>query len=200
MREVDNCGLACPQPVINTKRALDEIDSGVVVSIVDNSVAKENVTRFAENTGCKTEVAEQDGKFIITIIKGELTPEQPLEVNQVLEAKPDGNTIYTITTDALGQGPPELGFVLMKSFMVTLKELDPAPMALIFMNTGAKLACEGSHVVKLLGEIQNRGTEMLVCGTCLDYFKIKDRLLVGKVSNMFEIVQKMQTGKVIAIA
>jgi tRNA 2-thiouridine synthesizing protein A len=198
--QVDNCGLACPQPVINTKKALDEISTGVVVSIVDNAVAKENVTRYAENAGYTSEVEEKDGKFIITITKGEFDGGQQVEVKQVQGLEPAGNTIYSITTDALGQGPPELGFVLMKSFMVTLKELDPAPATLIFMNTGARLACKGSHVVELLTEIQNKGTEILVCGTCLDYFKAKDDLLIGNVSNMFEIVSKMQTGKVITIA
>ena len=116
--EIDNCGLACPQPVINTKKALDEIESGVIVSVVDNQVAKENVTRFAQNAGCQVTVAEQGDKYIITITKGEASAETPAQSPQPTVAdQPAQGTIYSITTDALGQGPPELGFVLLKSFM-----------------------------------------------------------------------------------
>lgn len=199
-KEVDNCGLACPQPVINTKKALDEIDAGVVVSIVDNPVAKENVTRFAQNAGCQVSIAEQQGKYIITITKGEATELAAPAIQQPVAEQPTQGAVYTITTDALGQGPPELGYVLMKSFMLTLKELDPAPQTLIFMNTGVKLACTDSSVLEHLQAIEQKGTQILVCGTCLDFFGIKDQLQVGKVSNMFEIVGAMQTGKVISIA
>lgn len=198
-KQLDNCGLACPQPVINTKKALDEIETGVIVSVVDNQVAKENVTRFAQNTGCQVTVDEQGGKYIITITKGEASAETPVKAAPVA-AQPTQGAIYSITTDALGQGPPELGFVLMKSFMLTLKELDPAPQTLIFMNTGAKLACKGSSVLEHLQAIEQKGTQILVCGTCLDFFGVKEDVQVGKVSNMFEIVGAMQAGKVITIA
>ncbi|MBM7855597.1 tRNA 2-thiouridine synthesizing protein A [Desulfohalotomaculum tongense] len=198
-KEVNNCGLACPQPVINTKRALDEIESGVVVSIVDNQVAKENVTRFAQNAGYDVSVAEKDNKFIITITKGEGVQTEA-ESDEVISCVPAGGTIYLITTDSLGQGSPELGYTLMKSFFASIKETKPAPAALIFMNSGVKLACSGCKMVEDLLALQQKGTEILACGTCLDYYKIKEQLAVGKVSNMFEIVEKMGTGKVITIA
>lgn len=197
VKKIDNCGLACPQPVINTKKALDELqDNQAIISIVDNQVAKENVTRFAQNAGYSVVSDEEGGKYIITISKGEgVTPHQ----NAYADTQPAGSTIYSITTDSLGQGPPELGYVLMKAFMKTIKELNPRPAAIIFMNTGVRLACQGSGVLEELTAIQDKGTEILACGTCLDYFKIREGLKVGTVSNMFEIVQKMESGKVITI-
>ncbi|WP_031513777.1 sulfurtransferase-like selenium metabolism protein YedF [Desulfofalx alkaliphila] len=196
-REIDNCKLACPQPVINTKKALEEIEqNGTVVSVVDNRVAKENVTRFAQNAGYEVSSVEKEGKFFITIKKGEGA--QPFKTESGPEAA--GGTIYSVTTDSLGQGPPELGFVLMKAFMKTINELSPPPAAIIFMNTGVKLACKGSAVLEDLTSLQQKGAEILACGTCLDFFGLKDELKVGKVSNMFEIVEKMGSGKVITIA
>ncbi|MBO8138464.1 MAG: sulfurtransferase-like selenium metabolism protein YedF [Desulfotomaculum sp.] len=198
-KEINNCGLACPQPVLNTKKALDEIESGIVVSIVDNEAAKENVTRFAQNAGHDVSFEENDGKYIITIIKGEGGQEEvAVPVKEVEQTA--ASTIYLITTDSIGQGAPELGYTLMKSFFISIKAVEPIPKALILMNAGVKLACTGSKAVEDLQELEKKGTEIIACGTCLDYYKQKDKLEVGKVSNMFEIISKMGTGKVITIA
>jgi len=202
--EIDNCGLVCPQPVINTKKAIEKIDAGTVVSIVDNEIAKENIVRFAQNAGFNVEVAESAGRFVVSIrkesddfmgpIRGDVvTGGHVLSVEQ-------GDVVYLITTDALGQGPPELGHVLMESFISTIKEMKPLPLAVVFMNTGVRLACQGSAMLGNLITIQESGAEILACGTCLDYFKLKSELAVGKVSNMYEIVEKMQKGKVVTIA
>ena len=198
IKQIDNCGLNCPQPVINTKKVLDEIDSGTVVSIVDNEVAKENVTRFAQNAGCQVSVEQTDGKYLITITKGQAAAAG--EIVKTAPAEPVGGTIYLITTDTLGQGSPDLGYTLIRSLMKSLRESKPAPAALIFMNAGVKLVCEGAKTLEDIIELHNRGTDILACGTCLDYYKMKEQLAVGVVSNMFEIVEKMGTGKVITIA
>lgn len=201
--EVDNCGLACPQPVINTKKALEKIDEGVVVSIVDNQVAKENVMRFAQNAGFSVEVSEASGKYVISIKKGTDDFVGPVRGNIVSEGHivpaEQEDVLYLIATDSLGQGPPELGHVLMKSFLRTIKEMKPSPAVIVFMNTGVRLACQESTMLEDLIEIQKAGTEILACGTCLDYFKLKSELAVGKVSNMYEILEKMQKRKVITI-
>lgn len=196
-KKIDNCGLSCPQPVINTKKALDEMPAGVVDSVVDNQVAKENITRFAQNANLEVKTAEGDGKFTLTIKKGDdFSLETAL---QVMVTEPVGQDIYLIATDALGQGPPELGYVLMNSFMTTIKELKTVPAVIIFMNTGVRLACTGSKTLGDLIALQQESTEILACGACLEYFNLKSDLAVGKISNMYEIVGKMQQGKVITI-
>ncbi len=202
-KEVNNCGLNCPQPVINTKKALDEMTSGTVVSIVDNEVAKENVLRFAQNAGYEVTVEEAEGNYLITITKGEKAAPQ-VEKAVINKAVTDNNgresTVYLVITDSIGQGSPDLGYTLIRSFFKTLRELNPAPAALIFMNAGVKLVVEGAQTLEDIVALHNKGTEILACGTCLDYYKIKEKLAVGVVSNMFEIVEKMGTGKVITIS
>ncbi len=68
MKEIDCRGLSCPEPVINTKKALKESKDGVIV-LVDNRVPLENVSRFAEAMGYKASNTEKDGEWTITIKK-----------------------------------------------------------------------------------------------------------------------------------
>lgn len=203
-REVDCRGLNCPQPVINTKKALDEITSGQVVTIVDNPVARQNVTLFARNSGYRVEDKEDNGNFYITITKGENNdqntkkPESPQDPGQKAPAL---RPVYMITTNCFGQGSPDLGTVLMKSLMLTLAESDPAPEALIFINSGVYLVSEGAEVLPHLQKLAKAGTRIIACGTCLDYYRLREKLAIGTISNMYEINSKL-TGpnKVITIA
>lgn len=199
VKEVDCRGLNCPQPVINTKKALDEIGSGQVLVIVDNPVARQNVTRFARNAGHRVEDKEENGNFYITITKGETETKQPEQEQP--QPVPAAKPIYFITTNCLGQGSPDLGTVLMKSLMKTLAESEPFPEALIFLNTGVYLVCEGAEVLPYLQKLSEAGTQILACGTCLDYYRLREKLAVGTISNIYEINSKI-TGpnKVITIA
>jgi len=200
---IDCTGLACPAPVINTKKALEEGGFENLLVIVDNDAAKENVTRFASRAGCSVLVEEKDGSYHLKIKPAGGQPsESSLETvdKNVGKDKEEDGVIYFITTNSLGQGPPDLGEVLMKSLMVTLSEQQP-PKALLLLNTGVYLAVEGSPVLEQMQKIAERGTEILVCGTCLNYYKLKEKLAVGVVSNMYDINSRLRAhGKVITIA
>ena len=91
----------------------------------------------------------------------------------------------------IGRGDDLLGAVLMKSFLHTLKEIEPRPWRLIFLNAGVKLASEGSDLLTALSELERLGVEILSCGTCLDFFKLKEKLVAGKVTNMYDIVSSL---------
>lgn len=96
-----------------------------------------------------------------------------------------------ITASVLGVGDEQLGRILMRAFIKTLKELNPLPERLIFVNSGVRLTTEGSELIADLRELEARGVRMLSCGTCLDYYQLKDALAVGTVTNMFEIVTSL---------
>jgi selenium metabolism protein YedF len=119
------------------------------------------------------------------------------------ESKPgltSSNFVVFIDTDSLGRGSEELGRILMRSFLQTLELSEVHPQTVILINSGVKLACEGSEVLEDLQELAAKGTEILSCGTCLDYFGIKKKLVVGKVSNMYEILNSLaRAGKLIKI-
>ena len=194
-KEINNRGLACPQPVINTKRALEELDQGTVISIVDNEVARENVTRFAENAGCQVRVAENDGEYYITITKGEASA----SVEIVKSSCETGAMVYLLTSNTFGSGAEDLGETLMISFFNSLLE-KPAPRTIMLVNSGVRLAIKQSRVLEQITKLAERGTEVISCGTCLDYYKLKEELAVGRVTNMLEILENLSgEGKVITL-
>lgn len=187
-REVDARGEACPKPVIMTKKALDEIIDGVVITIVDNEVAKENVSKLAKSSGYEFEVDKKsDSEYYVQIIKGEAKEEANVCIPDTFK-----DMTIAFSSSTMGEGSEELGKILMKSFIYTLTESVPYPSTLVFYNGGVKLTCEGSEVLDDLKKLEEQGVEILSCGTCLDFFKIQDKLQVGGVTNMYTILEKIK--------
>ncbi|SHK14803.1 selenium metabolism protein YedF [Anaerobranca californiensis DSM 14826] len=188
MKIIDNSKLPCPQPVINTKKAIEE---GLPVkSIVDNEVAKENVVKFCTKLGLKTEVIKNGEKYEIIIGKdGELLK---LTKNEL-----EGT--YLIKSKTLGVGDEKLGEGLMKAFIYTLTQKDKAPKRIMLLNSGVFLAVKGSQTVDDLKVLAQKGTEILSCGTCLDFYNVKEQLAVGTITNMYDIVENLTDDNTITL-
>jgi len=206
MKKIDCRGLACPQPVINTKKALEEVAPGATLTVVvDNPAARENVTLLAQNAGHRVEVKENNGEYVLSITrKGadqDLTGrEEKSPVPGAVDKDRLGEVTYLVTSNLFGQGSPDLGQVLMKSLFIALSEQAVPPSALIFLNTGVYLSTEGSPVIEQLQAMAGKGSTVLSCGTCLEYYKLKEKLAVGRVSNMYEIVELLAgAGRVITV-
>ncbi|MCK4574775.1 sulfurtransferase-like selenium metabolism protein YedF [candidate division WOR-3 bacterium] len=183
IKKLDAKGLACPRPVVLTKNALDEIEEGIVEVTVDNEPASENVARLARNSGCNVDIRKEDENFVVKIEK---------KKENLKEEREEKKTISVfVSTNTMGKGDDKLGKILIRAFFPTLLETESQPNKLIFMNSGVKLTVEGSEVIDPLKKIENEGIEILVCGTCLDFFNIKDKIKVGRISNMFEIVNSL---------
>ncbi len=196
---VDCRGLACPGPVINTKKAVEETASGRVIIIVDNEVAKTNVVKFAAANALGAAVENKDGHYYITIVKG--TGQQAPAAASQVPANPEvSGQVYLIAQDTLGHGSPELGAVLMKAFMTTLLEVKPEPVALLFINGGVKLTVQGSPVLEQLRGLAGRGVSILSCGTCLDYYERKADLAVGEITNMYTILETISTTRTVTLS
>lgn len=190
-KEIDARGQACPKPVIMTKNELDKMGKGIVVTIVDNEVAVGNVSKLASSLGYEFEVdKKKEDEYHITIVKGEAEKEEE-EAKEVKKADLD-NLVIVISSNTMGKGSEELGKILIKSFMYTLTETRPYPKTMLFYNSGVYLTCEGSEVVEDLKKLEAEGVEIISCGTCLDYFNIKDKIQVGEISNMYTIYEKMK--------
>jgi selenium metabolism protein YedF len=193
---VDARGLACPQPVILTRNALQESDT--VTTIVDNETAKSNVSRMAAKQGCQVDVEEREDGIYVHLTKGE-------EVAKETEALPlaapaSGPLVLTVPSDIMGRGDEELGGILARAFFHTLCEVEPLPQTIIFFNSGVRLVVEGSPVVEDLQALKAQGIEILACGTCLGHYKLKDKVAVGEVSNMYTIAETLLgAGKVVSL-
>ena len=105
------------------------------------------------------------------------------------------NEVLLFTSDKLGEGENELGEILMKSFIHVLSESSEIAETVIFYNSGVKLTVNDSPSYEDLKVLENSGAELLICGTCADYYDIKEKVSVGKISNMRVIVQKLQEAK-----
>lgn len=191
---VDARGLSCPQPVVLAKKAL-EFNKKVKV-IVDNETALENVKRLAGKFGCDINV-ESKGKSIyeIQITRGaDFNKDQEAFVPSCeTGATQYGPFVIVVNEDKMGRGNAELGAVLIKAFMHTLAGQAQKPDVMIFYNTGVKLTVQGSEVLEDLKQLEGEGVQLLVCGTCLNYFEVKDKLAAGVVSNMYDIVETMSS-------
>lgn len=175
---IDARGLACPQPVVLTKKGLEESDQ--LTTVVDNSVAVENVTRLAKSKGCTVQVEEKEGDYYLHISKSCC---DAFASNEEQE-----KAVVLVTSNLFGQGEEELGKTLMKSFLYALTQVENIKQ-MIFMNSGVFLTIQGSEVLESLKTMEESGVEMLSCGTCLDYYGLKDKLAVGEVTNMYTAVE-----------
>ena len=194
--EVDARGELCPRPVIMTKKELDKLDEGTITTIVDNEVAKDNISKLASGMGLKFTVDKtKEDEYYIHINKWitEKITEEVLS-EEVLTCEVDHFKDLTIifNSDKMGQGNEELGGILVKGLMYTIKETTPLPSTLIFYNSGVKLTCEGSEALDDLKAMESAGVEILSCGLCLDYYRIQDKLAVGQITNMYNIYEKMR--------
>ena len=94
-----------------------------------------------------------------------------------------------LSANTMGTGEEKLGKALMKAFIFALTSQDELPEYIVCYNTGAYLTTEGSDCLADLKNLEAAGVKIMTCGTCLDYYQIKDKLAVGTVSNMYEIVE-----------
>ncbi len=184
MREIDCRGKACPQPVITTKQALEDMTEGEFTVIVNDPSSSENVQRFASSQGCSVEVEKKGSDFYLHIRKSGPTQEERIP------AKKEKIVVY-INSDRLGIGDEALGSILMRAFLKTLLDLEKKPNRLILINSGVRLSSEGSDVLETLARLSETGTEIFSCGTCLDFYGLKEKLKVGKISNMYEIANSL---------
>jgi len=198
---LDCRGLACPQPVIETKKALETGAEKTILVIVDNVAARENVTRLAKSAGCEVEAEEKEECYYLTVRKkGGVFPAKEDSRGEAPQPQGASGAVYLITTNSFGQGSPDLGEVLMKSLMVTVVQ-QTIPAAMFLLNTGVYLAVEGSPVLEQMRTLADAGTEIMVCGTCLNYYKLMEKLAVGTVSNMADINSRLNgPHKVITIS
>lgn len=194
---IDAKGKACPMPVIMAKK---EIDTGVKFFDieVDNKIAVENLKKLANSQGFTTTIEENDGNFKVNFSNGCEECEEVLA--KVEGKKPLGNWSIFINKEIIGAGNEELGQSLMKMFIYTILEGEDLPKSILFMNGGVKVPSLNEQGIEHLKVLQDKGVELLVCGACLNFYGLEDKLEVGKISNMYEITNAMkEASKVITI-
>ncbi|HIZ65003.1 MAG TPA: sulfurtransferase-like selenium metabolism protein YedF [Candidatus Blautia pullicola] len=198
-KRIEARGLACPKPVILTKKAMDSGKVGDEILIdVDNEIAAENLRKLAKSQEADYQVSKLEEKHWLVKIRllkaAEGEGEIPADAMscEVPSAKgaAEKKTVVVFSSDKMGEGEDALGEILIKSFLYTLTQAEKLPRTLLFYNKGAFLTCQDSPVLEDLKVLEKEGVQIYTCGTCLDYYKLKDKLAVGEVANMYVIAQQ----------
>lgn len=199
MIQVNAMGDACPIPVIKAKKALQELGGeGLVEVLVDNEIAVQNVTKLGKESGAEvTSKKTGENAYVVCLQMGEGKGEQEQPEEVPCKAAGKKNKIVVVSSDRMGSGNDELGKVLMKGFLFAVSQLDELPGTILFYNGGATLTAEGSDSLEDLKGMEAQGVEIQTCGTCLDYYGLKEKLAVGTVTNMYSIVEKMAAADVV---
>ncbi len=218
MIRLDKRGCPCPIPVVEAKKALESAEAGTWVEIlVDNAIAVQNLQKLASHKGLRAEEEKrgeqeyavrifasggreetgktpENGKTEETVSGGGLTEAEggrPADTAADEDVPIKKGMILVVGSDQMGQGDEELGHILMKSFLYAVSRQDSLPEAVLFFNGGARLSCAGSACLEDLREMEQAGCQILTCGTCLDFYGLREKLAVGQVTNMYEIVERM---------
>ena len=200
MLEINCRKLNCPEPGRRTKKALEENLGTEINVIVDNTTARENILRFARNRGYQADWVQQKNDYTITIAAAADASAVNKDTEECFPCTPSlQRQIFLIASDQLGQGSEELGRLLMRNFLYTLTKRDQLPRALIFINSGVRLCAEGAEALEELKLLESGGVEILACGTCLDYFGLKEKLSTGSVSNMYDLADMLFTASVVTL-
>ncbi len=200
MVKLDERGKQCPLPVIEAKKALEQCGPGDVVEVlVDNEIAVQNLKKLAVHKNLEASGEKlSDREFVVRIRAGEKTKVSETTGKAADEepvpCQPDSRKkgmVVVLSSGEMGSGDPVLGKLLMKGFVYALTQQEVLPETVLLYNSGAFLSCEGSDSLEDLKELQSQGVEILTCGTCLNHYGLGEKLSVGGVTNMYEIVERM---------
>lgn len=190
--KVNAIGDNCPIPVVKAKKAIEGLTESAIVEIsVGNEIAVQNVTKMVNQKNLES-TCEKVGEnhYVIKVQYGDVVESEATK-EAVTAIVKEEKMIVVLSSDKMGEGDEELGKVLIKGFIYAITQLDKYPKAILLYNSGVKLSSEGSDSIEDLKMLEEQGVEILSCGTCLNFYNLQDKLQVGKVTNMYSIVEEL---------
>ena len=215
MITVNALGEACPMPVVKAKKAIDALTAPETVQVlVDNDAAVQNLIRLAGQYGFAVRAEKQgEAQFSVTIdaagVKKDVADEAvvcaPLKQRRAYDGfvvcaplkQREKNIVVAISKDHMGEGEEALGKTLLKAFIFALTQQDALPKTILFYNSGAFVTSTDGPSIEDLKTLEAQGVDILTCGTCLDYYHRKEKLLVGGITNMYSIVETLEKADVV---
>ncbi len=205
---VNALGMACPLPVVNAKKAVEELAAGDILTVlVDNEIAVQNLERFAGYKGFEVsseQKAEKEFAVIMKITEGMAEAEENSDAEEDADLQEEASDslikkgmVVVLSGNVMGTGDEKLGKALMKAFVFAVTKQDYLPETILCYNTGAYLTCEGADTLEDMKSLEAEGVKIFTCGTCLDFYGMKEKLAVGGVTNMYDIVETMEKARTI---
>jgi len=193
MKTINTKGYLCPKPLIMARDGLKKISEGEKLLIItDNETSFQKLMRFLTDLGTNPVVNQKEGEFYIEVTK----PREPASKSEseigeycdVPESEKAGSRYVVVARDSkMGEGDDELGELLIRGYFNALKGMDNLPTHIIMYNSGVKLALNNTDTAAALAELEDKGVSVIICGTCVDYFEIKEKIGAGRISNMYQI-------------
>ncbi|MGL6063639.1 MAG: sulfurtransferase-like selenium metabolism protein YedF [Fusobacteriaceae bacterium] len=188
LKKVNAIGKVCPLPVIMTKNALKEITEGFLEVTVDNLTASQNIEKLCKEIKMISTLEKKDDLYIIQI-------EKKILLNEIEEKKEDrNNVVVVIDSTEMGKGKEELGKILMKGFIYTLTELETLPTSVILYNAGVLLGVQGSDSEEDLKKLEELGVSIFLCGACTNFYNVTEKIKIGTITNMYNILNIQMKG------
>jgi len=202
MKIVDTRGELCPAPLIATKRALKDPETGnSFLILTDNKTSLDNVSRYLKDNNTPFTVSESSGTWTLTVTKSGDFDESVKAEDYCTTDVPHftkGDFIVVISSDKMGEGDDDLGHLLMGNFIKALKDLDNLPGKIVFYNKGVTLVTKKSPLIDHLTDLERMGVEILLCATCVNHYNIAEQTGAGILSNMYVIAEAMASaGKIV---
>jgi len=197
MTVIDCSGMLCPRPLIEAKKAYTQASVGdSLLFIVDNETASNNLNTFFSGNGVASTTTTEGNKYKITVLQSELTQNtiavsNPAEFCIPTVKDEQSPTVVVISSNKMGEGDSDLGAILIKGFFTALSEVEPLPSEVIFYNSGVLLLPQESGIKASLEKLRSNGVKITACGTCVDFYGIKEKLTIGTISNMFNILSSL---------
>ena len=194
-KKIDLRGLVCPEPVLRTKRLLDDASIEKIEAMVDSEVNVRNLTRLASSQKVSMTSSQEGDHFRVVIKRGEIEP-QSRPSAQSTEAPSRGEAVgdvVFIKSDTFGEGDRDFSINLLNVFVQTIKDSGHTPRAILMANTGVRLMDPDGTVRAVLDELREKGCEVLACGLCVDYYGLKGKIPVEQITNMFSIVEYLMS-------
>ncbi|HHX36870.1 MAG TPA: sulfurtransferase-like selenium metabolism protein YedF [Clostridiaceae bacterium] len=194
MKKLDMIGKACPIPVIEAKKCLVNMAIGESLEVtVDNQAAVDNLKKLAaqRGDGISSETLSPTEFKVIFEVQSEsadIAPENEMDFSCDVGGR--NHRIVIFSSDMMGVGDRALGETLIKGFIYALNEVVPLPDVILFYNSGVKLALKDSPALADLKALEEKGVDIMVCGTCLNFYELTDQLGIGTIVNMYSIVEQ----------
>ena len=188
--DIDGRAVHLLETLLAVKSKLGQMGADSVTVMLDTEKARDDLSRFAEGAGYSAQPLGRRGDdFLLHIQKSK--PEEKEQLEQVAVADQPTDSVLLISSETVGSPEEALGRMLMKKLLYSLTETEQRPTAIIIVSSGVRLATNGSDSIEALRVLEDAGVDIMICGASVEFLKLKDKIAVGKVFNMYQIVERL---------
>ena len=197
--QLDCRNLNCPEPLLRTKKALGELKIGESLEILVNDVApRENIKRFLAKNGFEARISQAGADTLIKTVKTDELKDENIDDIYCNVAAPKRGKVIFLNEEQCGSGP--IGKSLLAKFLGAALNLDEKPVKVICVNNAVRITTNRGHeCFEAIKKLNEAGAEILSCGSCLESYKLVDKLAIGEISNAYEIMDVLSKYEVIKL-